>query len=135
MHTSDIQTEWAYWDRDVHSLASGLGELAYPWKVSSGGPVEPVADEVLRVFGSHGWPAIQSSLDNPGHPKDPAVRWPRTFPKIPRGLLFDNEVEGTERSRAELDELMKQADRDPRAWGRPPRRPPRPGLRHAVSTR
>ena len=87
IHTSDIKTEWVYWSRDLHSLASGLGELVRRWEVSSGGPVEPVASEVLRVFGSYGWPAIQAALDNPGYPKDPAVRWPRTFPKIPGGRL------------------------------------------------
>src|SRR5262249_13289031 len=110
------KTEWVYWDRDLHSLASGLGELLCPWRVSSSGPVEPVAREVLRVFGGYGWPAIQAALDNPGYPEDPTVRWPRAFPKIPRGPLFDGEVAATERSRAELEELMTRADSDPRAF-------------------
>jgi len=88
--------------------------LVYPWEVSSGGAIEPVAREVLRVFGSYGWLAIQAALDNPGYPKDPAVRWPRTFPKIPRGLFHD-EVAAARRSRAELEELMKRADRGHRA--------------------
>src|SRR5215831_5100999 len=74
--------------------------LVYPWEVSSGGAIEPVAREVLRVFGSYGWLAIQAALDNPGYPKDPDVRWPRTFPKIPRGLFHD-EVAAARRSRAE----------------------------------
>ena len=116
MHTSDITTEWVYWERNLHSLANSLGELAWPWEVSSGGPVEPVAGEVLRVFRSYGWPAIQAALDNPGYPKDPTVRWPRTFPKIPRGPRFDDEIEAARQSRAELEEIMKRADRDPRAF-------------------
>ncbi len=116
MHASDIKTEWVYWEWDLRSLASCLGELLYPWEVSSGGPVEPVASEVLRVFRSYGWPAIQAALDNPGYPKDPTVRWPRTFPKIPRGPRFDDEIEAAQRSRAELEEIMKRADRDPRAF-------------------
>src|SRR5262249_25670448 len=106
MHASDIKPEWVYWARDLHSLASGLGELLCPWRVSSSGPVEPVASEVLRVFGSYGWPAIQAALDNPGYPEDPTVRWPRAFPKIPRGPLFDGEVAATRRPPAGLGGLM-----------------------------
>jgi len=116
MHASDIKTEWVYWQRTLHSLATGLGELLFLWEVRSGGPVEPVASEVLRVFGSYGWPAIQAALDNPGYPKDPTVRWPRTFPKIPRGPMFDDEIEAAERSRAELADLMKRAGNDPHAF-------------------
>jgi len=136
MHASDIKTEWVYWERDLHSLAAGLGELVWPWEVSSGDPVEPVASEVLRVFRSYGWPAIQAALDNPGYPKDPTVRWPRTFPKIPRGPLFDDEIEAAQRSRAELEEILKRADRDPRAFQALLTRletHPDPGIRHSAA--
>jgi hypothetical protein len=136
MHTSDIKTEFVYWQRELHSLANSLGEWAWPWEISSDGPVEPVASDVLRVFGSYGWPAIQAALDNPGYPKDPTVRWPRTFPKIPRGPLFDDEREAAQRSRAELEELMKRADRDPRAFQALLARletDPDPGIRHSAA--
>jgi hypothetical protein len=136
MHTSDIKTEFVYWQRDLHSLANSLGELAWPWELSSGGPVEPVASEVLRVFRSYGWPAIQAALDNPGYPKDPTVRWPRTFPKLPRGPLFDDEIEAARRSQAELEELMRWADRDPRAFQALLARletDPDPGIRHSAA--
>jgi len=79
MHTSDITTEWVYWERNLHSLANSLGELAWPWEVSSGGPVEPVAGEVLRVSRDpgragqprlperpHGPVATDVSEDSPG---------------------------------------------------------------------
>ena len=112
MHASDLKTEFVYWEWELHNLAP---ELVF-WILEAGRPTGPVASEVLRVFRSYGWPAIQAALDNPGYPKDPAVRWPRTFPKIPRGPLFDDEVEATERSRAELEQIMDQADSDPRAF-------------------
>jgi hypothetical protein len=75
-----------------------------------------VASEVLRVFRSCGWPAIQAALDNPGYPQDSTVRWPRTFPKTPRGPRFDDEVEAEEGSRAELEDIVEHADTDPRAF-------------------
>ncbi len=136
MHTSDITTEWVYWRWDLRSLAGGLGELLYLWEVRSGGPVEPVASEVLRVFRSYGWPAIQAALDNPGYPKDSAVRWARTFPKIPRGPLSGGERAAAQRSRAELAELMTRADRDPRAFQALLARletHPDPGIRHSAA--
>src|SRR5215470_3991926 len=86
------------------------------WALEAGEPAEPVASEVLRVFHGYGWPAIQAALDNPGYPRDPAVRWARTFPKIPRGPLFDDEVAAERRSWRALDEAMAQADRDSRAF-------------------
>jgi len=113
MHASDIKTEWVYWSWNLHSLA---GELLGLWEVGPGGQVEPVASEVLRVFRSYGWPAIQAALDNPGYPRDPAHRWPRTFPKIPRGPRFDDEVAADRRSTAELEEIMARADGDPGAF-------------------
>jgi hypothetical protein len=113
MQASEIKTEWVYWDWDLRSLAP---ELLDRWIISAGEPTGPVAGEVLRVFRSHGWPAIQAALDNPGYPRDPMVRWPRTFPKIPRGPRFDDEVAAAERSRAELEQAMEQADSDPRAF-------------------
>lgn len=81
MHTSDITTEFVYWQWDLHNLAPGL----LFWMLEAGRPVEPVATQVLQVFRSYGRPAIQAALDNPGYPKDPAVRWARTFPKNPPG--------------------------------------------------
>jgi len=110
---SDIKTEFVYWNWDLRSLAP---ELLSKWEVRAGGPVEPVASEVLRVFRNYGWPAIQAALDNPGYPRDPTARWARTFPKIPRGPRFDDEVEAEQRSRAELEEITKRADSDPRAF-------------------
>jgi hypothetical protein len=113
MHASDIKTEWVYWDWELRSLAPELLDL---WIIRAGGPVEPVASEVLRVFRSYGWPAIQAALDNPGYPQDPTVRWLRTFPKIPRGPRFDDEVAAEQRSRAELEQVMERADSDPHAF-------------------
>src|SRR5215470_1591273 len=113
MHASDIKTEFVYWDWDLRSLAPELLSL---WVLRAGDRVEPVASEVLRVFRGYGWPAIQAALDNPGYPRDPAVRWPRTFPKIPRGPRFDDEMEAENRSRAELEEIVGRADNDPRAF-------------------
>jgi len=113
MHASDIKTEFVYWDWTLTGLAP---ELVLLWVVEAGRPVGPVASEVLRVFRSYGWPAIQAALDNPGYPRDSAVRWPRTFPKIPRGLRFDDEVAADRRSRAELEELMRRADGDTGAF-------------------
>ena len=107
------------WERRVliRMPPAGLApELLSPWVVEADGPVEPAASEVLRVFHSYGWPAIQAALDNPGYPRDPTVRWPRTFPKIPRGPRFDDEIEAEERSRAELEEIMERADSDPRGF-------------------
>lgn len=48
--------------------------------------------EAQVVFRGFGWPAIQAALDNLGYARDPSVQWARTFPKIPRGPRFDDEV-------------------------------------------
>jgi HEAT repeat protein len=106
------------------------------WALEAGEPVEPVASEVLRIFFSHGWPAIQAALDNPGYPRDPAVRWARTFPKIPRGPRFDDEVAAGRRSSRALDEARAQADKDPRAFQAVLtllETDPHPGIRHAAA--
>jgi hypothetical protein len=113
LHASDIKTEWVYWDRPLNSLDP---EPVSRWQVTADGPVEPVASDVLRMFHSYGWPAIQAALDNPGYPKGPAARLPRTFPKTPLGPQFDDEVEAEQRSWAELAEIMERADSDPRAF-------------------
>jgi hypothetical protein len=113
LHASDIKTEFVYWHRPLDSLDP---ERLSRWEVRAGNSVEPVASEVLLVFRSYGWPAIQAALDSPGYPPDPAVRWPRTFPKIPRGPQFDDEAEAERRSEAGLAEIMEQADSDPRAF-------------------
>jgi hypothetical protein len=80
LHASWIKTEWVYWEWTLEALAP---EPLSRWEVTATAPVEPVASEVLGVFRSYGWPAIQAALDNPGYPRDPAVHWPRTFPKRP----------------------------------------------------
>jgi hypothetical protein len=132
-HTSDLKTEFVYWNWQLHSLAL---EPCIGWILEAGGPVEPVASEVLRIFFSYGWPAIQAALDNPGYQRDPAVRWARTFPKIPRGPLFDDEVAAERQSYRALDEAMTQADSDPRAFLAVLTRletDPHPGVRHAAA--
>jgi hypothetical protein len=113
LHASDIRTERVYWRRTLASLDP---EPRVQWDIEAGGPIQTVASDVLRAFRSYGWPAIQAALDNPGYPKDPAARWPRTFPKIPRGPLFDDEIEAAQRSWAELVEIMDRADSDPLAF-------------------
>ncbi len=113
LHASDIKTEFVYWHWPLDSLDP---QRLSRWKVQAGGPVQSVAGEVLRVFSSYGWPAIQAALDSPGYPPDATVRWPRTFPKIPRGPRFDDEPEAQQRSEAALAEIMDRADTDPRAF-------------------
>ena len=111
LHASDIKAEWLYWERTLRDLSP---ELLSPWTVEAGSPVEPVAREVLQVFRDYGWPAIQAALDNPGYPRDPAVRWARTFPKCPRGR-YPEEREATRQAWEELEEAGKRADTDPSA--------------------
>jgi hypothetical protein len=112
LHASWIKTEWVYWDWTLRALAP---ELLSRWEVTAAAPVGPVAGEVLRVFRSCGWPAIQAALDNPGYPRDPAVRWPRTFPKRPPGQ-FPDEAEADRQAQEELEEIMIRAGTDPRAF-------------------
>jgi HEAT repeat protein len=133
LHTSDLKTEFVYWKWQLHSLAP---EPLIGWMLEAGEPVEPVASEVLRVFHGYGWPAIQAALDNPGYPCDPAARWARTFPKIPRGPLFDDEVAAERRSYRTLDEATAQADSDSRAFQTVLNlleTDPHPGVRHAAA--
>jgi hypothetical protein len=113
LHTSDIRTEWIYWQRTLASLDP---EPRVQWEVEAGGPIQSVASDVLRALRGYGWPATQAALDNPGYPKDPAARWLRTFPKIPRGPRSDDEIAAAQRSRAELAEIMDRADSDPLAF-------------------
>jgi hypothetical protein len=54
----DIKTEFVYWHWPLDSLDP---QRLSRWKVQAGGPVQPVAGEVLRVFSSYGWPAIQAA--------------------------------------------------------------------------
>src|SRR5215472_3693856 len=133
LHTSDLKTEFVYWKWQLHSLAP---EPLIGWTLEASRPVEPVASEVLRIFYSYGWPAIQAALDNPGYPRDPAVRWARTFPKIPRGPLFDDEVAAERQSYRTLDEATAQADKDSRAFQAVLtllETHPNPGIRHAAA--
>jgi hypothetical protein len=52
------------------------------WTVRAGLPVEPVAQDLLMMISSYGWPAIQVLLEDPGYPPDPARQWPRSFPPV-----------------------------------------------------
>ena len=133
LHTSDLKTEFVYWKWQLHSLAP---EPLIGWMLGAGRPVEPVAREVLRIFHGYGWPAIQAALDNPGYPRDPSVRWARTFPKIPRGPASDDEVAAERQSYRTLDEARAQADGDPRAFQTVLtllETDPHPGTRHAAA--
>jgi HEAT repeats len=133
LHTSDLKTEFVYWKWQLHSLAP---EPLIGWTLEAGEPVEPVASEVLRIFHSYGWPAIQAALDNPGYPRDPTVQWARTFPKIPRGPATDDEIAAERRSRRALEEAVRQADSNPRAFQAVLTclaTDPHPGIRHAAA--
>ena len=112
LHPTWITTEWVYWDWTLRALAP---EQRSRWEVTATAPVEPVAREVLHVFRSYGWPAIQAALDNPGYPRDPAVRWPRTFPKRPRGR-FPDEAAADRQAQEELEQIMIRAGTDSRAF-------------------
>jgi hypothetical protein len=132
LHTSDLKTEFVYWKWQLHSLAP---ELIW-WALEAGEPVEPVASDVLRVFRGYGWPAIQAALDNPGYPRDRSIRWARTFPRIPRGPMLDEEVAAQRRSWRVLEEAVRQADSDPRAFQAVLtclETDPHPGVRHAAA--
>jgi hypothetical protein len=133
LHTSDLKTEFVYWKWQLHSLAP---EPLIGWALEAGEPAGPVASEVLRIFHRYGWPAIQAALDNPGYPRDPSVQWPRTFPKIPWGPATDDEIAAQRRSRRALEEAVRQADNDPRAFQAVLTRletDPHPGIRHAAA--
>jgi hypothetical protein len=77
-----LPTKSPYWDRQLNGLILGDERLSR-WTVRADGPAEPIADRLLRVFRSYGWPAIQAALDSPGYPPDPGVVWPRSFPPQP----------------------------------------------------
>jgi hypothetical protein len=133
LHTSDLKTEFVYWKWPLQSLAP---ELLIGWTLEAGRPAEPVAGEVLRVFRSYGWPAIQAALDNPGYPPDRSVRWARTFPKIPLGRASDDEIAAERRSWRALEEAVRRADSDPRAFQAVLTRletDPHPAIRHAAA--
>jgi hypothetical protein len=115
LHATDIKTEWVYWDWTLEALARDWGDRG-GWTICAGDPVEPVASEVVHSLRSHAWPAIQAALDNPGYPRDPTVRWPRSFPKIPLGPRFGDEAEAARRSREDLVETKERARNDPRAF-------------------
>jgi hypothetical protein len=133
LHTSDLKTEFVYWKWPLHSL---VPEPLIGWTLEARRPVEPAASEVLRIFDSYGWPAIQAALDNPGYPRDPAVRWARTFPKTPWGPASDDEIAAERRSWRALEEAVRRADSDPRAFQAVLSRletDPHPGIRHAAA--
>ena len=133
MHTSDLKTEFVYWKWQLHSLAP---EPLIGWTLEAGKPAGAVASEVLRIFHSYGWPAIQAALDNPGYPRDPSAQWARTFPKIPWGPASDDEVAAERRSWRALEEAVAQADSDPRAFQAVLaclETDPHPAVRHAAA--
>jgi hypothetical protein len=75
-------THSPYWNWRLHALIPG-NESFSRWTVRAGQPVEPIAEHLLGVFRSYGWPAIQAALDSPGYPPDPAVTWARSFEAEP----------------------------------------------------
>ena len=77
-----LPTKSAYWDMQLHALIPGNERLS-SWTVRADSPAGSVADHLLRVFRSYGWPAIQAALDSPGYPPDPGVAWPRSFAPQP----------------------------------------------------
>jgi len=114
LHATEIESEQAYWDRSLDDLARDWGHSGN-WIIHAGNTIEPVAGEVVHSLRSHAWPAIQAALDNPGYPPDRSIRWARTFPKIPRGPRFDDEVAAAQRSRGKAGDLMRRAASDPGA--------------------
>jgi hypothetical protein len=73
-------THSVYWTMQLQRLVPGSFSS---WAVRADGPIEPVADHLLGVFGRYGWPAIETALDSPGYPPDPAIVWPRSFAPQP----------------------------------------------------
>jgi len=116
LYATYLKTEWVYWDTTLSSLDLPGDLERGSWTLQAGGPVEPAASSVLRLFGSYGWPAIQAALDNPGYPPDRSARWARTFPKRPRGPRFDDEAEADQQRYDAVREEEQHADRDPDAF-------------------
>jgi hypothetical protein len=76
-----VPTDSVYWERQLHALIPGNRDQTQ-WTVRACSPAES-AEELLAVFRSYGWPAIQAALDSPGYPPGPGVVWPRSFPPQP----------------------------------------------------
>lgn len=76
-----VPTGYGYWHMRLPALMPGRHRGW--WNLQTGEPMEPVAEDVLAAFHAYGWPAILAAVDSPGYPKDPAVRWARTFPAGP----------------------------------------------------
>jgi hypothetical protein len=52
------------------------------WTVRAGQAAEPVAQDLLAMLRTYGWPAIQVLLEDPGYPPDPARHWARSFAPV-----------------------------------------------------
>ena len=116
LYATYLKTEWVYWDNTLSSLDLPGDLERGSWTLEAGGPVEPAASSVLRLFRSYGWPAIQAALDNPGYPPDRSARWARTFPKRPLGPRFDDEAEADQQRDEAVWQEEQRADRDPDAF-------------------
>ena len=77
-----LPTSSTYWTAQLHALIPGNTTFT-TWAIRADAPAEPVAEHLLSIFVDYGWPAIQAALDSPGYPPDPAMAWPRTFPREP----------------------------------------------------
>jgi hypothetical protein len=76
------RTNSVYWTTQLHALIPGNDSFGR-WTLRADEQVEPVADHLLGVFRSYGWPAIQAAVDSPGYPPDPGITWARSFPAEP----------------------------------------------------
>jgi len=72
-------TSSPYWNWQLHALIPDNDSFSH-WTVRADQPVEPVAEHLLGMFRSYGWPAMQAALDSPGYPPDPKITWLRSFP-------------------------------------------------------
>jgi hypothetical protein len=79
-------TAW-FWHHSATSLAQDHRAhvdhdrpAADRWVIYLDRPVQPAADDLLATIRDYGWPAIQTLLEDPGYPPDPARHWARTFP-------------------------------------------------------
>lgn len=112
----DRELTFTFFDRTLSDL-SDAWPPAGNWTLRAGDPVGPVGQQVGERLRTTAWTAIQAGLDTPCWPPGAAARWPRVFPKIPRGPRYDDEVAAEERSREALQAAKRRADTDPAAFG------------------